>query len=70
MTGLTKKPRKPYPRVRKPRKTVFTPAIWAKWMVENGWLAPPPDKGTLLLRAGIAEFRRRMRVDDHTEARS
>jgi hypothetical protein len=43
MTDSTKQ-RKPYPRVRKPRKTVFTPAIWARW------LTPPPDERTLWLR--------------------
>jgi hypothetical protein len=36
MTDRTMDRRKPYPRVRKPRKTVFTPAIWAQWMVEKG----------------------------------
>jgi hypothetical protein len=66
----TYKSRKPYPRVRKPRKTVFTPAIWAQWMVENGWLAPPPDKRTLHLRAGIAEFRHRLGGFGRTEAQS
>jgi hypothetical protein len=39
MSDHTKKGRKPYPSVRRPRKTVFTPAIWARWMVENGWLS-------------------------------
>jgi hypothetical protein len=64
MTDLTNKPRKPYPRVRKPRKTVFTPAIWARW------LTPPPDERTLRLRAGIAEFRQRLRFFSNTEAPS
>jgi hypothetical protein len=62
--------RKPYPSVRKPRKTVFTPAIWAHWMVEKGWLPAPPDETTLHLRAGIAEFRHRLQVDNHTETQS
>jgi hypothetical protein len=70
MTDPTHKRRKPYPRVRKPRKTVFTPAIWTRWMVEKGWLRAPPDEETLHLRAGIAEFRHRLRVDGHTEAQS
>jgi hypothetical protein len=70
MTDLTKKRRKLYPRWRKPRKTVFTPAIWAQWMVENGWLTAPPDEGTLQLREGIAEFRHRLGVVSHTEAQS
>jgi len=51
--------RKPYPRVRKSRKTVFTPAIWARWLVENPRLSPRSDTVTLHLRAGIAEFRDR-----------
>jgi hypothetical protein len=63
MTDSTKQ-RKPYPRVRKPRKTVFTPAIWARW------LTPPPDERTLRLRAGIAEFRRSLRFISNREARS
>lgn len=53
--------RKPYPRVRNARKTVFTP-IWAQWMVEKGWSKRSPDERTLHLRAGIAEFRHRLRV--------
>jgi hypothetical protein len=68
MTGLTNKRRKPYPRERRPRKTVFTPAVWARWMVEKGWLTVPPDERTLQLRAGIAEFRHRLGVVTHTEA--
>jgi hypothetical protein len=39
-------------------------------MVEKGWLRAPPDEETLHLRAGIAEFRHRLRVDGHTEAQS
>jgi hypothetical protein len=70
MTDLINKRRKPYPRVRKPRKTVFTPAIWVQWMVEKGWLTAPPDERTLQLRAGIAEFRHRLGVVSDTEARS
>jgi hypothetical protein len=65
MSGLNK-PRKPYPSVRNPRKTVFTPAIWARWMMEKA----PPDERTLQLRAGIAEFRRRLRIISHTESQS
>jgi hypothetical protein len=57
----TKKPRKPYPRVRHPRKTVFTPAMWSRWLEE------PPDKITMRLRAGIAEFRQRLCIDSRTE---
>jgi hypothetical protein len=70
MTDLTKKRRKPYPRVRASRKTVFTPAIWARWMVENARLTPPSDETTLYPRAGIAEFRRRLGVVGNTEIRS
>jgi hypothetical protein len=57
---MTHKRRKPYPRVRAPRKTVFTAAMWAQWMVENGWLTAPPDEATLQLREGITEFRHRL----------
>jgi hypothetical protein len=64
------KPRKPYPRVRAPRKTVFTPAKWAQWMVEKGWLTASPDDRTLQLRQGIAEFRHRLRVGSDAESRS
>jgi hypothetical protein len=63
MSDLTHKRRKPYPSVRKPRKTVFTPAMWGQWMVEKGWLTAPPDEGTLHLRAGIADFRQRLDID-------
>jgi hypothetical protein len=70
MTGLTKKSHKPYPRVRRSRKTVFTPAIWARWMGENPRLSPPSDGITLRLRAGITEFRDRLRVSGQTEAQS
>jgi hypothetical protein len=59
------KRRKPYPSVRHPRKTVFTPAIWVRWMVEQAWSKPPPDERTLHLREGIAEFRDRLRVVSH-----
>jgi len=61
LTGLPNKRRKPYPRVRAPRKTVFTTAIWVRWMVEKGWPIPSPDERTLQLRAGIAEFRQILR---------
>jgi hypothetical protein len=54
------KRRKPYPRVRHPRKTVFTVAMWAQWMIEQAWSKPPPDERTVQLRAGIAEFRHRL----------
>jgi hypothetical protein len=63
LTKLIKKRRKPYPRVRKPRKTVFTPSVWAQWMIEKGWLAPLPDETTVHLRAGIAEFRHRLALE-------
>jgi hypothetical protein len=65
---MNKRRKKPYPSVRKPRKIVFTPAIWVQWMIEKGWLTAPPDERTLHLRAGIAEFRHRLGVDSHTEA--
>jgi len=64
------KRRKPYPRVRRSRKTVFTPAIWLRWLVENPRLTPPSDERTLHLRAGIAEFRHRLHIVNHTEAQS
>jgi hypothetical protein len=70
MTDPTEKHRKPYPRIRRSRKTVFTPAIWARWMVENGWLTPPPDEKTLQLRAGIREFRHRLRTATDAEVLS
>jgi len=70
MTRPTYKSRKPYPRIRKPRKTVFTRAIWVQWMIEKGWLTALPDERTLHLRAGIAEFRHRLRGFSHTEAQS
>jgi hypothetical protein len=70
MTHLPNKRRKPYPRLRKPRKTVFTPAMWVQWMVEKAWLTGPPDERTLQRRAGIAEFRQRLRVVSHTEVLS
>ena len=63
---MTNKPRKPYPSVRRPRKTVFTPAMWVRWMLEKA----PPDERTLHLRAGIAAFRHRLGIDSHTEAQS
>ena len=56
MSGLTKR-RKPYPRHRQARKTVFTAAMWERWLSEQG-----PDRTTLQLREGIAEFRRRVLV--------
>jgi hypothetical protein len=66
MTDVTHKPRTPYPSVRRPRKPVFTPAIWARWMTEKA----PPDERTLQLRAGITEFRHRLQIDSHTETQS
>jgi hypothetical protein len=65
MSGLTHKRRKPYPSVRQPRKTVFTAAMWGHWMVEQTWAKPPPDERTLQLRAGIVEFRDRLRAVSH-----
>jgi hypothetical protein len=70
MIDLTKKHRKPYPRVRKSRKTVFTPAIWLRWMVENPRLTPPSDEMTLRLRAGIADLRQSLGGVSHKEAHS
>lgn len=67
---MAKQSRKPYPRVRKPRKTVFTPTIWLRWMIEGGWLIQPPDQKTLHLRAGIEEFRQRLRSINSTEVQS
>jgi hypothetical protein len=52
---------KPYPSVRRPRKIVFTPTMWVRWMVEQAWSKPPPDERTLHLRTGIAEFRESLR---------
>jgi hypothetical protein len=50
------KHRRPYPRQRKPARTVFTPGLWSSWLKEQPW-AKPRDKTTQRLRAGIAEFR-------------
>jgi hypothetical protein len=61
---MTNKRRKPYPSTRRPRKTVFTPAMWARW------LTPAIDETTVRLRAGIAEFRHRLRVGSDAESRS
>jgi hypothetical protein len=63
LTHTTHKRRKPYPRVRHPRKTVFTPAMWRQWMIEKSWLTAPPDETRAHLRAGIAEFRHRLDID-------
>jgi len=52
--------RKPYPRVRKPSKTVFTPAMWARWLVDQAWANSRPDEPALHLRAGIADLRHRL----------
>jgi hypothetical protein len=66
-TGVVGKRRKPYPRRRQPRKTVFTAAMWSRWLSEQGWIEPP-DERTLRLSAGIAEFRRRVLVAPGKEA--
>jgi hypothetical protein len=70
MIERTQKRRKPYPSVRQPRKTVFTPAMWAQWLVEQAWTKPAPDDAAAHLRTGIAEFRDRLRVVSDAEAPS
>ena len=57
---MTNKHRKPYPRDRNRPKTAFTPAIWSRWLSEQQWAKLPPDRTTLRLREGIAEFRSRI----------
>jgi hypothetical protein len=42
--SVTRKPRRPYPRRRQPRKTVFTAAMWSRWLSEQGWVEPPDEK--------------------------
>ena len=49
-------PRRPYPKQRDPRKTVFTPELWQLWWVERR-----PDANVRRLRRGIADLRRRLR---------
>ena len=44
--------------------------MWVQWMIENGWLTPPLDDRAVHLRAGIEEFRDRLRVVSGTEAQS
>jgi hypothetical protein len=67
MSGQTKR-RKPYPRRRQPRKTVFTTTMWAQWLSEQPWASPSPDEQAVRLRAGIEEFRSRVIVTPGKEA--
>jgi hypothetical protein len=52
--------RKPYPKHRERPRTAFTPAMWSRWLTEQPWAKVPPDRTTLRLREGIAEFRLRL----------
>ena len=54
------KRRKPYPKRRQPRKTVFSAAMWARWLAEQPWASPSPDEQAVHLREGIEEFRARV----------
>jgi hypothetical protein len=54
--------RKPYPKERDPRKTVFTPTMWSRWLREQPWATKAPDNQTLRLREGITEFRRHLGI--------
>jgi len=56
------KRRKPYPKRRQPRKTVFSAAMWAQWLGQQPWASANPDEQTVHLRAGIADFRKRVVV--------
>ena len=47
-------------RVRDNKKLVFTPVVWARWLMDQRWAAPSPDERTLRLREGINEFRQRL----------
>ncbi len=51
------KRRKPYPKRRHPRKTVFSHAMWERWLADNG-----PDATTERLREGIEAFRQRLLI--------
>jgi hypothetical protein len=52
--------RRSYPCVRQPAKTQFTVALWARWLAEQRWSKVPPEAQVLHLRAGLADFRRRL----------
>jgi hypothetical protein len=54
------KRRRPYPTRRRPRKTVFTPAMWQRWLSEQSWANQQADAQRVQLRAGIDEFRQRV----------
>jgi hypothetical protein len=69
VTNTSPKRRKPYPRSRKPRKTVFTPAMWKRWLLEEPRLRSSTDRTARHLRAGIDDFRRRLQGASHREVR-
>lgn len=56
------KRRRPYPQRRQPRKTVFTPSMWQRWLTEQPWAAQQTDAQRIQLRAGINEFRQRVLI--------
>jgi hypothetical protein len=54
--------RKAYPPRRKSPKTVFSAAMWARWLMDQPWASPSPDEQTVHLREGIEAFRQRVIV--------
>jgi hypothetical protein len=64
------RPNKQRKRVRDHKKQIFTPAVWARWLIDQKWAVPLPDERTLRLREGIADFRQRLGFTTDTEARS
>ena len=60
---MTRLPNERRKRVRDHKKLVFTPAVWAQWLVEQRWFKSSPDETTLRLRAGIADLRHRLQVE-------
>ena len=62
------KRRRPYPRRRHPRKTVFSAAMWLRWLAEQSWASHATDCQTLRLREGIEDFRRRIVVSKVVES--
>ena len=60
-----KKRRRAYPRTRQSRKTVFSAAMWERWLSER-----MPDAQSQQLRAGIEEFRQRVIVGVGKEPRA
>lgn len=54
--------RRPYPRRRQPRKTVFTAEMWARWLAEQPWANANQDEDVVRRRTAIEEFRSRVVV--------